>query len=116
MIPAAKIGIKIVNLHTNKLVKILGKVEQTERFLGIALYQGKAMKRKAGLGESVVEGENEQKESADPIAIVTSYKKNRCGFQSEMKPCSLDSLIICIYIYIYSFHIDMFRLKAFEVS
>ena len=74
---SAEIGIKIVNLHTNKLVKILGKVEQTERFLGIALYQGKAMKRKAGLGESVVEGENEQKESADPICIVTAYKKNR---------------------------------------
>ena len=76
-----EIGVKIVNLHTNKLVKILGvslrqcmpslagahlaafacthttselksckgKVEQTERFLGLALYQGKAQKKKASL-------------------------------------------------------------------
>eukprot|EP00438_Fugacium_kawagutii_P000718 Skav211037 [mRNA] locus=scaffold1434:108899:132891:+ [translate_table: standard] len=115
------IGVKIVNLHTNKLVKILGKVEQTERFLGIAL---NVIHPVAGLGESVIEGENDQKEpdaipvaeacisgqgtqhrahsmphpalsfgelwckragkiwkvgqeSADPIAIVTAYKKNR---------------------------------------
>jgi len=80
------IGVKIVNLHTNKLVKILGKVEQTERFLGIALYQGKTMKKKAGLGESVIEGENDQKESADPIAIVTAYKKNRFYLFSAREP------------------------------
>lgn len=29
----------VVNIHTNKLIKILGKVENTERFLGISLYQ-----------------------------------------------------------------------------
>ncbi|CAK9044987.1 Peptidyl-prolyl cis-trans isomerase CYP71 (PPIase CYP71) (Cyclophilin of 71 kDa) (Cyclophilin-71) (AtCYP71) [Durusdinium trenchii] len=80
------IGVKIVNLHTNKLVKILGKVEQTERFLGIALYQGKAVRKKAGLGESVIEGENDQKESADPIAIVTAYKKNRFYLFSTREP------------------------------
>merc|ERR1719335_704967 len=33
------VGIKIVNLHTNKLLRILGKVEQTGRFLSIAVYQ-----------------------------------------------------------------------------
>ncbi|CAJ1443342.1 unnamed protein product, partial [Effrenium voratum] len=80
------IGVKIVNLHTNKLVKILGKVEQTERFLGIALYQGKVMKKKAALGESVVENENDQKESADPIALVTAYKKNRFFLFSAREP------------------------------
>ncbi|CAK9065603.1 unnamed protein product [Durusdinium trenchii] len=63
-----------------------GKVEQTERFLGIALYQGKAVRKKAGLGESVIEGENDQKESADPIAIVTAYKKNRFYLFSTREP------------------------------
>jgi hypothetical protein len=29
-----------VNIFTNKLVRILGKVENTERFLQIALFQG----------------------------------------------------------------------------
>ena len=36
---AGEIGIKVLNLVTNKLVRILGKVENTERFLGISLYQ-----------------------------------------------------------------------------
>ena len=34
-------GIKIVNYRTGTLARIIGKVENTERFLQIALYQGK---------------------------------------------------------------------------
>ena len=48
------LGIKVVNLMTNDLKLLLGKVEHTERFLGICLYQGKAMKRPVGQTESVV--------------------------------------------------------------
>ena len=33
------LGIKVVNLVTNRLVRLIGKVENTERFLRIALYQ-----------------------------------------------------------------------------
>eukprot|EP00948_MAST-09A_sp_MAST-9A-sp1_P001514 g1514.t1 len=33
-------GIKIVNLVTHKVRRVLGKLEASERFLGIALYQG----------------------------------------------------------------------------
>nr|CAB3503706.1 unnamed protein product [Digitaria exilis] len=33
-------SLEIVNLHTNKVSRILGKVENNERFLRIALYQG----------------------------------------------------------------------------
>lgn len=80
------IGIKIVNIHTNKLVKILGKVEQTERFLNLALYQGKPTKKKVEAGVSVVEGENDTQEKADPIAIVTAYKKNRFYLFSTREP------------------------------
>lgn len=32
------LGIKIINFHTNKLSRVIGKVENTERFLQIALY------------------------------------------------------------------------------
>ena len=32
--------VQVVNLHTNKVARIIGKVENTERFLRIALYQG----------------------------------------------------------------------------
>jgi hypothetical protein len=33
---------QVVNLVTNRVVKIIGKVENTERFLSIALYQVRA--------------------------------------------------------------------------
>lgn len=37
---ATLFGIKVINLVTNTCVKVLGHVENSERFLGIALYQG----------------------------------------------------------------------------
>lgn len=33
-------GVKVVNIETNRTVRTIGKVENTERFLCIALYQG----------------------------------------------------------------------------
>lgn len=37
------IGIKLIELHTNRLIKILGKKE-SERFLTMSLFQGKALR------------------------------------------------------------------------
>lgn len=45
------LGIKVVNLETNQVCRILGKVENTQRFLRIALYQGAAARKRAGGGE-----------------------------------------------------------------
>ncbi len=39
------VGIKVLNIHTNKVVRIIGKGEST-RFMNISLYQG-APKKKA---------------------------------------------------------------------
>eukprot|EP00441_Pelagodinium_beii_P024239 CAMPEP_0197653666 /NCGR_PEP_ID=MMETSP1338-20131121/36622_1 /TAXON_ID=43686 ORGANISM="Pelagodinium beii, Strain RCC1491" /NCGR_SAMPLE_ID=MMETSP1338 /ASSEMBLY_ACC=CAM_ASM_000754 /LENGTH=628 /DNA_ID=CAMNT_0043228867 /DNA_START=41 /DNA_END=1927 /DNA_ORIENTATION=- len=86
LVYTSMVGIKVVNIHTNKLVKILGKVEQTERFLALALFQGKPMKKKVEAGVSVIEGENDVKEMADPVAIVTAYKKNRFFLFSGREP------------------------------
>mmetsp|Transcript_81871 Transcript_81871/g.265340 ORF Transcript_81871/g.265340 Transcript_81871/m.265340 type:complete len:625 (+) Transcript_81871:68-1942(+) len=80
------IGVKVVNIHTNKLVRVLGKVEQTERFLGIALFQGKPMKKKVEAGVAVVEGQNDFKESADPTAVCTAYKKQRFFLFTTREP------------------------------
>ncbi|KIY91298.1 peptidylprolyl isomerase domain and WD repeat-containing protein 1 [Monoraphidium neglectum] len=46
----ALIGIKVVNLVSNAVSRVLGKVENSERFLRLALYQG--VPKKAGLGAS----------------------------------------------------------------
>ncbi len=35
------VGIKIYNIKTEEFVRVISKVESTERFLQIALYQGK---------------------------------------------------------------------------
>lgn len=51
------LGIKVVNLETNQVCRILGKVENTQRFLRIALYQGVATRKKT------TGGEGEEKES-----------------------------------------------------
>jgi len=80
------VGIKVVNLHSNKLVRILGKVEQTERFLGITVFQGKPMKKEVAQGESVIEGESSAQEKADPIALCTAYKKPRFFLFSTREP------------------------------
>merc|ERR1719453_110112 len=34
------VGVKMVNLETNQIVRILGSTESGERFLSLALYQG----------------------------------------------------------------------------
>eukprot|EP00928_Gymnodinium_smaydae_P086927 TRINITY_DN71310_c0_g1_i1.p1 TRINITY_DN71310_c0_g1~~TRINITY_DN71310_c0_g1_i1.p1 ORF type:complete len:679 (-),score=184.72 TRINITY_DN71310_c0_g1_i1:78-2114(-) len=85
LVYTSMVGVKIINIHTNKLVRVLGKVEQTERFLGMALCQGKLQRRKAATGESVMEGDHD-KESADPLCIVTAYKKPRFFVFSSREP------------------------------
>lgn len=86
LVYTSMVGVKVVNIHTNKLVRILGKVEQTERFLGLALFQGKPMKKKVEAGVAVVEGDNAGQEMADPIIICTAYKKNRFFLFSGREP------------------------------
>uniref|UniRef100_A0A7S1KV78 peptidylprolyl isomerase n=1 Tax=Alexandrium catenella TaxID=2925 RepID=A0A7S1KV78_ALECA len=86
LIYPSMVGIKIVNIHTNKLVRVLGKVEQTERFLGVALFQPKPQKKKVEQGVAVVEGQNDSKEMADPLAICTAYKKQRFFIFSTREP------------------------------
>mmetsp|Transcript_34088 Transcript_34088/g.90367 ORF Transcript_34088/g.90367 Transcript_34088/m.90367 type:complete len:631 (-) Transcript_34088:201-2093(-) len=80
------VGIKVVNLHTNKLIRILGKVEQTERFLSVAIYQGKPMKKKAEQGAAIVEGTENDKVFNDPIILTTAYKKSRFFLFSTREP------------------------------
>lgn len=72
------IGIKVVNLFTNKCVKILGKNENV-RFLRIALYQGTPKKSKAPLTLEMKASTNPSLDNigSDPTLISTGYKKNR---------------------------------------
>eukprot|EP01100_Stratorugosa_tubuloviscum_P015042 TRINITY_DN8434_c0_g1_i1.p1 TRINITY_DN8434_c0_g1~~TRINITY_DN8434_c0_g1_i1.p1 ORF type:complete len:648 (+),score=233.81 TRINITY_DN8434_c0_g1_i1:37-1944(+) len=73
------LGIKLVNIFTNKLVKILGRVENTERFFALSLYQG----RTQGIA-----GTTDRKHDAknDPTIICGAYKKHRLFLFSRREP------------------------------
>jgi len=75
---ATMIGVKVVNLYTNKCVKILGKKENT-RFLKIALYQGTPKQSKSALTLEMRASDNPSLDNivSDPTLVCTGYKKNR---------------------------------------
>mmetsp|Transcript_13790 Transcript_13790/g.26293 ORF Transcript_13790/g.26293 Transcript_13790/m.26293 type:complete len:658 (-) Transcript_13790:304-2277(-) len=91
------LGIKVVNLHTNKLSVLLGLVENTERFLGIALFQGIPKKeglsqvQAIGAGEVLASGNALDAKRAhlqleDPCVFACAYKKERFYWFSRREP------------------------------
>lgn len=81
------LGIKIVNLHTNKVARILGKVENTERFLRVALYQGgSGGKRVKKLPGGTSNAMDEREPFADPTLVCCAFKKHRFYLFSRREP------------------------------
>ena len=81
------VGIKIVNIYTNKVVRVLAKTE-TPRFAHLTLYQGMPSK-KAVTTLEMVASENpalKESESGDPTLIATGFKKNRFYLFSTREP------------------------------
>ncbi|XP_066331130.1 peptidyl-prolyl cis-trans isomerase CYP71-like [Miscanthus floridulus] len=87
LIYATLLGVKIVNLHTNKVSRILGKVENNERFLRIALYQGDNGNKKVRKIPSVAANVNDSKEPlSDPTLLCCAFKKHRIYLFSRREP------------------------------
>ncbi|KAJ3345581.1 hypothetical protein HDU91_007304 [Kappamyces sp. JEL0680] len=83
------LGIKIVNIHTNKLSLIVGKQENI-RFMNLALYQG-APKRKTVKTLEMAASENvalQESEETDPTIICTAFRKNRFYLFTRREPDS----------------------------
>lgn len=81
------LGIKIVNLHTNKVARILGKFESNERFLRLALYQGDKSSKKARKIPMTASNVNESKEPlSDPTFLCCAFKKHRIYLFSRREP------------------------------
>ncbi|XP_043225175.1 peptidylprolyl isomerase domain and WD repeat-containing protein 1-like isoform X2 [Amphibalanus amphitrite] len=85
---ATMLGVKLINLHTNRLVKLIGKPENV-RFLQLALFQGKPKK----LVQSSVTMEMEASDNPtleatapDPTLFCTGFKKNRFYLFSRREP------------------------------
>eukprot|EP00457_Paulinella_chromatophora_P004165 gb/GEZN01004175.1/.p1 GENE.gb/GEZN01004175.1/~~gb/GEZN01004175.1/.p1 ORF type:complete len:661 (+),score=78.16 gb/GEZN01004175.1/:19-2001(+) len=97
---ATPIGIKLINIRTNTLVKILGKVENTERFLTLALFQGVpskvGMSASAELGSDLImAGETAvQVHTEDPCLFAIAFKKSRFYWFSRREPSELEDASI----------------------
>ena len=86
--PSSK-GIKILNLATNRVVKSLGAVEESEHFLNCALYQGvpyvdsqTRVKRATERGEQVDRSEI----LPDPTLFCTAHNQPRFYLFSTREP------------------------------
>ena len=87
------LGIKCINLITNALVRVLGRVENTERFLSISLfqgvphkdtqYQGSVKKKIKLMSETELEVPTDL---VDPILVASAYKKNRFYTFTKREP------------------------------
>lgn len=87
LIYATLLGIKVVNLYTNKVARILGKVENNDRFLRIALYLGDRSSKKVRKMPTVAANANENKEPlTDPTLVCCAFKKHRIYLFSRREP------------------------------
>ncbi|KAK2707823.1 hypothetical protein QYM36_015492 [Artemia franciscana] len=81
------IGVKIINLYSNTLARIIGKPEHM-RFLQVALFQGKPKKHGAASTIEIEAADNPafEKVESDPTLFCTAFKKNRFFIFSKREP------------------------------
>lgn len=84
---ATLLGVKLVNIYTNRCIKIIGKNENL-RLLHVALYQGSAKKNKAAVTLEIEASNNPTLDAIrpDPTLICTAYKKSRFYLFSRREP------------------------------
>ncbi|GJD09502.1 Peptidyl-prolyl cis-trans isomerase CYP71 [Galdieria sulphuraria] len=75
------LGIKIVNVDTNKLVRIIGLPENTERFLMLALYQG--------VPQVPIGSVQRINETPDPTIFATSLDRQRFFLFTNREPSDI---------------------------
>lgn len=78
---ATVLGIKVLNIVTNRLVRWLGVAESSERFLALALYQGNPQKT-----ATIMNGGEQARDEADPTLIATSFGKQRLFLFTRTEP------------------------------
>lgn len=78
------LGIKVVNLYTNKCSRIIGSHDNV-RFLQLALYQGTSSKVKANFSCGADSFDHHQA-TPDPTLFCTAFKKNRLYLFSKREP------------------------------
>ncbi|XP_071811044.1 peptidylprolyl isomerase domain and WD repeat-containing protein 1-like isoform X2 [Apostichopus japonicus] len=89
---ATMLGIKVLNLHTNKCNRLIGKPENV-RFLNLSLFQGKLNKKSAALTLEMHASDNPSLQSidTDPTLICSAFKKNRFYMFTRREPDDVKS-------------------------
>eukprot|EP01059_Diplonema_ambulator_P019528 TRINITY_DN3292_c0_g1_i1.p1 TRINITY_DN3292_c0_g1~~TRINITY_DN3292_c0_g1_i1.p1 ORF type:complete len:303 (+),score=74.34 TRINITY_DN3292_c0_g1_i1:436-1344(+) len=85
VIYSCMLGVKIVNLKTNKVEAVLGKFENSERFTTIGLFQGKVeatQQLQQHLGSKVIE----QSKQADPTIFAAAWRRERFYMLTKRGP------------------------------
>lgn len=87
------IGIKLVNIETNRCIRIIGKGDNL-RPLHVSLFQGRTKKPKAALSLEQEASENPilAQTNADPTLFVTAFKKQRFYLYSRRMPSDLQNV------------------------
>ncbi|EFN51411.1 hypothetical protein CHLNCDRAFT_28079, partial [Chlorella variabilis] len=80
---ATLLGIKVINLVTSRVVRIIGKVESTERFLSIALYQ---VGRQYQKSKRLPVGPDTKLPQPDPTLLCCAYGKQRLYLFTQREP------------------------------
>ena len=83
------LGIKIINVRTNKVCRTLGKVENTERFLQVALFQGTVNPKRR---KNIVAGSALKAAEPDPTLVCCSFKKQRIFLFSKREPEDVEDI------------------------
>ena len=74
-------GVKVVDRRDGRLIRLLGKVENTERFIGLALFQGAPAVTAAMAGSGVkITGDD------DPVLVCCAFKRSRFYLFSTREP------------------------------
>ncbi|KAH8371538.1 hypothetical protein KR093_007911 [Drosophila rubida] len=87
------LGIKVINVATNRCVTILGKTDNI-RPLQVALFQGRIKRQKAAITLEQEASENPALQNLlnDPTAFCTAFKKNRFYLYSRRLPSDLQDV------------------------
>ncbi len=89
-----RLGIKVVNIHTNKLTRLLGKQENTQRMLRLALFQGRpkttgSVMQEMGAAAVTTSGSAVVKK-AEVCSFFSFFSSIRCIYPPSVTVSNLD--------------------------
>ena len=79
------LGVKVLNIRNNTLECVLGKLENTERFLSVALFQGKVEATQQML-QQLGQGVLAQSKLPDPTVFAIAWRRSRFYLLTRHEP------------------------------